>query len=59
MPDPTIPPNRTEEFLSKLESSLENPTHKRLIRAYAVGKPVLSMELELAKILQEIIDRAD
>ena len=59
MPDPTVSTNRTEEFRSKFESSLENPTHKRLIRAYSVETPVPSMELKLAKILQEIIDRAD
>lgn len=59
MPDPTKPPDRTQEFLSKLESSIENPNHKRLIKAYASATPVASMETELAVILQEIINRED
>jgi hypothetical protein len=49
-------------LLKKLEETLSNPLHRRLLNAYAstdINFAKESMEHQLASILLEVLDRAD
>lgn len=52
-------PDNSAEFLKELETLLTDPIHKRIIHAYSTSEPLQSMETELARIVQEIMNRED
>jgi hypothetical protein len=51
--------SRSKEFLSELLEEITDPIHKRIIKTYQGDDPVHSMEIELGKILLEILTRED
>ena len=48
---------RTEEYLRELIESAGSGIHSRLLSAYGGDDPIQSMETELGKILEEVMDR--
>jgi flagellar motor switch protein FliM len=48
------------KYLNEIYENLSNPIHRRIIKAYKESSnPVQSMEIELGKILTEILSRED
>jgi len=52
-------PDNSAEFLKELETILTDPIHKRIIHAYSTNEPLQTMEAELARVVQEIVNRED
>lgn len=50
---------RHEIFINELSERLENPIHKRVLKAYHSPDPVRAMETELGKILLEVLENED
>ncbi len=50
---------RRAEYLARLSEVIADPTHRRVVAAYAGDDPVRSMEAELGRILQEILEHED
>jgi hypothetical protein len=54
--DPETPKrSRLEEYLDELKENVKDPIHLRLLKAYQGIDPVDSMEVELGKILLEVL----
>ncbi|MCL5986308.1 MAG: hypothetical protein M1371_07050 [Actinobacteria bacterium] len=51
--------NKFEEFLEEILKEISDPVHQRIIQAYIGENPVDSMESELRKILNEVIQGED
>ena len=47
---------RIKTYQAELIEELNNPIHKRLVKAYKSSSPVNSMEDELGKILLEVLN---
>jgi len=50
---------RQREYLTELLNEILDPNHKRMIQAYQGDDPVNAMEIELGKLLLEILNRED
>jgi len=44
------------EYVEQFLEQLSDPIHKRLIEAYSGDDPVESMETELGRVLEEVLD---
>jgi hypothetical protein len=58
MPDDgsiSSPTSKKVEFLKDLIAHIEEPDHKRILKAYNPDAPVESLEAELSRILMEIV----
>ncbi len=51
--------SRRSQFLSEFLKELDDPVCQRLIRAFDGPTPSQSMEIELGKILLEVVNRED
>lgn len=51
--------SRHEIYINELSERLENPLHKRVLKAYNSPDPVRAMEAELGKILLEVLENED
>ncbi len=52
-------PSRLEQYMKELDALTTDPIHKRLIAAYTGDNPKESMELELGKLLSQVVNRED
>jgi hypothetical protein len=52
-------PSRLELYLEELKELVTDPVHKRLIAAYTGDQPKESVELELNRLLIEVLRRED
>ena len=59
MSDNETSPSQSEKFLSELLEEISDPIHKRIIMAYQDSDPIHSMEIELGKILLEVLSHED
>jgi hypothetical protein len=50
-----VQPSRKLAFLEDLLTSVDDPSHKKILGAYKQDDPIASMEAELSRILLEIV----
>ena len=50
---------RIETYLGEVLEKIQDQKHKRILQAYKGDNPVHSMEMELGKIVMEIVNRED
>ncbi len=51
--------SRLELYLKELSELAEDPIHKKLIAAYTSDNPKKSMEIELGRILNQVLKDED
>ncbi len=48
-----------QRYLDELKEAVQNPVQRRLLEAYRGENPVDEMELELGKILYEVVEHRE
>jgi len=51
--------SQSEKYILELLEKISDPVHEKIIMAYKESDPVHSMELELGKILLEVLSHED